>query len=963
MSRRWFAPSVTVGAARAAKQVVAGRPTFAPAVDVQRTVGQAAPEPARTIVGPDLQLLGPSDVTGFDPAAVTRVEPPAGCADAIPDNIAAVEFADAALPWLHSLPGSAVTAAGKPQRRPWLVLVVLRAGEGDLVQGGQLPTITVDTRTLPDLRESWAWAHVEARVDDPDSAAGAITRDVRTGVDAVVARLLCPRHLVADTDWLACVVPATAGGVAAGLRAAAPADPPADAWNVGAAGPVTLPVYYSWRFRTGDDGSFEELARRIHPVQGSALPGFGSRRIDVSSPWLRAGLPGAAPEGVTVDVHGALRLPQSGIDREEWSDPAAMTAFQQELTTRLDAPAGRRSSTDLDPDRAVAPPLYGSHHTGVQTVPAAGWIAELNLQVQYRVAAALGCRYVQQDQEFLMARAWEQVGAITEANRLLAAAELAAAAGEAAQSKHVTQLDSTQLTLLTAPLRLPDRDQVDGDVRADGDVPNAFSQLRSSPAPDGLASTAFARLTRAGGALARRSVRAARDQGSTMSRSLSVLEELTDATVVSQPTGPLVGPDENATTTTVVVDRSTRFAGETLAGLLGGQDALLVGAGDLFRGAETADRLRGLAQTVTDGSGGMAVATATTIQAPAPEVIRSLRRKVNGEAVDPSAAIDVLASMSLATLADDVKVSLVPMTQMITSVSQSIPAADMGGRSAVDTRPLRPIMEHPHFVFPIGSILLSRWPEWAVPGISGFPENSSTLMETNSAFVEALLVGLNQEFNRELRWREYPTDEAGTPFARFWPGPDLAATEHGEIARWATDSPLGGHQPTVVKDRVVLLVRGDVLARFPGTVVLAAKATPAGFLPDPTGDGWRQPAFVLAVDDHTNLYCFDLSPTEVVEQRWMFVVREPLRGTQFGFDQHTADSPAFDKWANLTWDLVPTSRDFATAVPGALAPAVQGAPPPDLPVWANDAADMARIAFQQPFQLAFSPRSMLGDLP
>ena len=54
------------------------------------------------------------------------------------------------------------------------------------------------------------------------------------------------------------------------------------------------------------------------------------------------------------------------------------------------------------------------------------------------------------------------------------------------------------------------------------------------------------------------------------------------------------------------------------------------------------------------------------------------------------------------------------------------------------------------------------------PGVSAIPDNSITVLKTNPRFVEALLVGLNHEMNRELLWRAYPTDQRGTPFRRFW---------------------------------------------------------------------------------------------------------------------------------------------------------------------------------------------------
>ena len=118
---------------------------------------------------------------------------------------------------------------------------------------------------------------------------------------------------------------------------------------------------------------------------------------------------------------------------------------------------GWPSGGDQPGDRdvaAVAPPLYGSHHTGQQTVPDAdGWMKELNLQVRRRVAAGLGARYVQLEQEFMMARAWEQVAAIRRANRVLAAAELAAAAAELSQRKHLDALATAALVATLAPVR------------------------------------------------------------------------------------------------------------------------------------------------------------------------------------------------------------------------------------------------------------------------------------------------------------------------------------------------------------------------------------------------------------------------------------------------------------------------------------------------------------------------------
>jgi hypothetical protein len=82
-----------------------------------------------------------------------------------------------------------------------------------------------------------------------------------------------------------------------------------------------------------------------------------------------------------------------------------------------------------------------------------------------------------------------------------------------------------------------------------------------------------------------------------------------------------------------------------------------------------------------------------------------------------------------------------------------------------------------------------------------------------------------------------------------------------------------------------------------------------------------------------------------------------MRGTQFGFDLG-AQGP-MKSWADLTWDAVPVHAN--RCVRADTAPTVT--PPagtPDQPVWGRDAADMARIAFQQPFQLAFRAATLLG---
>ena len=56
------------------------------------------------------------------------------------------------------------------------------------------------------------------------------------------------------------------------------------------------------------------------------------------------------------------------------------------------------------------------------------------------------------------------------------------------------------------------------------------------------------------------------------------------------------------------------------------------------------------------------------------------------------------------------------------------------------------------------------------------PPNSVTLVQPNSRFIEAFMIGLNHEMGRELLWREYPTDRRGSYFRVLLEPARLGAT-------------------------------------------------------------------------------------------------------------------------------------------------------------------------------------------
>jgi hypothetical protein len=273
---------------------------------------------------------------------------------------------------------------------------------------------------------------------------------------------------------------------------------------------------------------------------------------------------------------------------------------------------------------------------------------------------------------------------------------------------------------------------------------------------------------------------------------------------------------------------------------------------------------------------------------------------------------------------------------------------------------------------PIAEEILARWPDWALPGITGLPAESITLADTNPEFVAALLVGLNEEFNRELLWREFPTDQRGTSFARFWPTP---GADINEIASWAPDSALGSQVKGGQAGSVVLIIRGELLRRFPGTPLLAIKGVDST-LRDPATGAQRTVTVVpddltgaltatsLLLDESTVLYIFTgLDERTAIDQNWFFVLREPVHGTQFGYDkavQNAPPAPSITSWNQLTWDDVTLHPNGYVNVDASPRPTVNIIAT-DPARWGAHAADMARIAFQQPFQLAVRASGWLGQ--
>jgi hypothetical protein len=372
-------------------------------------------------------VLGPGDVTGFDPSQVILTSPRAGTHNMEPNYLVHIEFAHPDLPWLFTPEGP-----DGNRLKPWIALVVVEEPRTErrvvTRPGSRNPVLEANVAELPDLNESWAWAHVQTV--EANGAPVGVLENWEANRGLVLSRLLCPRHLREDRSYVACVVPTFASGVQAGLGQV-PNKGRQPAWTADS-GSVTLPVYYHWRFETGPAGDFETLAQKLHGVTRDKIQDVGLRTVHLDAALSRLEEPGATPSFAAqkVPVRTAIAHDaEAGRLSPIATDPLEpdRTAISKRLKFLIDfQERSRRSGSD---DLIVGPPIYGQWHAERRSVDDAidtpevvmpdvsAWVAELNADVELRAVAAVGTRVVQNDQEDLMARAWEQLQAVAEANR------------------------------------------------------------------------------------------------------------------------------------------------------------------------------------------------------------------------------------------------------------------------------------------------------------------------------------------------------------------------------------------------------------------------------------------------------------------------------------------------------------------------------------------------------------------
>lgn len=894
-----------------------------------------SPPPVTTQVSP----YGPGDVIGIDPNQIVRTEPPDGTTNFEPNYLTAVEFDDPELPWLCT-PAAPYGAT----LRPWLCLIALKDGEfSPLPQPDGLPAaITVTSLpALPPLADLWAWAHVEVTGE----AVGTDLRAVQqTSPGSVVSRILCPRQLEQDTAYHVFVVPCYEPGRLAGLGLP-PAEQAAPAWPQGSGTSLDLPCYFRFGFHTSTQGDFASLVRALKPQPLPATVGW--RPLDVSDP-------GPTPDfaaGTTLLLSGALCSTQP-------ADTASpKPAFGAALAGLINAAVALGADPAGGDDPVVVPPLYGRWHYG-HSDPSAplnpggpDWFDQLNVDPRARLLAGLGAKVVDDNRGALLASAFEQLAGVARANQQLRQAQLARAAMVPIHRGRLSAAAPELLLSLT-------RGANDRLLAGTTSVGHTLAQHRLPPL---ALSAAMARVT-------------ARQQ---TSRAAFLTRLNTVVAAHSAPAGMVSMDQVGHSLPTLASADLARFQSltTTLFTTASARPSFTLSAGPVTGPAT--------ASGVTDSAG------ATAFRAAAARLAVALQAPSPDPAAPPPLDFTEVRDSVLAGL--DPAQTIVTRTLAIVQVSfpagggPAAPPATGGWGGSPGRDPLAPIMAYPTFPQAMYEPLRDLSQEYVLPGVGNIPPNAVTLLDADHSVIEAYLVGINHELGRQLLWAGIPGDLRGSYARQFWDVSAVFANPTGltgdalaeslrdipPIPSWA--SPLGDNK--LNKAQLILAIRGDVLQRYPETVITAQ---PAQW----NADGTRSiagvevsPSFRGTIPPDITFLGFDLDPNDLAggatgqghSAGWFFVFKQVPTGTRFGLEPLSTGLPT---WADASW----ADFNFPPLVPGGpvfAQPGIQPKPPQPAPGhatdnannWNTDSAQTAYILCRWPACLAIPAATMLPTPP
>jgi hypothetical protein len=258
-----------------------------------------------------------------------------------------------------------------------------------------------------------------------------------------------------------------------------------------------------------------------------------------------------------------------------------------------------------------------------------------------------------------------------------------------------------------------------------------------------------------------------------------------------------------------------------------------------------------------------------------------------------------------------------------TPVFRAIATSRIGGGEARDA--LDRVTGAPTFNRPAFKALPDRY---LLPGLEHVPANTTSVMFPEPKFAQAFLAGMNHELARELLWREFPCAPGAVFFRSFW-----------------------GNEGV----RSVLIVRGDLVRRFPGLSILSVPATASGAA-DLTPGREMLPVFRGGMEPDVLFAGFPFD-RDTARARFFILQARPT-APRFGLDSSSEIPIASLQQRNdLAWSHIPSDSTHAS-VAGPLMDRVlmNGL---EQATWGRTAADQAWLTLQLPVRLVVPGNRMV----
>jgi hypothetical protein len=707
----------------------------------------------------------------------------------------------------------------------------------------------------------------------------------------------------------------------------------------------------------------------VRLLQPRELPEqVGKRPMEISHPGFVI-QPQPAP--LTLGLEGALRVVDSESD--DWPDEAR-APFQTSLATILNTPWQLLTSVAPDQDPIVAPPIYGCWQAGVPQVvvpptPAPKtlpfWLDELNLDPRTRVAAGMGTRVIQDQQEELMASAWLQLGDIQKINQRLRQAQLSRAVNDRYHVRNFSRFSDETFLKIVAPAQSRLEIAVPAGIQP---VKTLLVQQLDRSLPPSVVSPALRKIARPRGVINRQLP---------LSGSAGIGSMFSLARPGPLPSAP---PPRGVVTIDQVSDIVTNRINHQTIRDHRGPNVIVTEVLVIFNPVPSPGRFEPvpndfpqiLASFRLNGLTGPGLAPRQPTAQTSPQFFAAA--KAHQEFLS-NAFMQMIfrpfplflnLQQSIGTIKGAALASLAPAqtvtNAVMTSVQINSPKAQTGDA-------LEPVMDAPAFPQPMYEPLRDLSQDFIFPGLDQVPANTVQLLQTNAKFIESFFVGLNTEMGRELLWRGYPTDQRGTYFHQFWDTRTSAQPELDipPINLWGNRE-LGTTAVGAGGDKLVLLIRGELLRRYPSTVIYAVRATANNGVRDLSNnpDDERHPVFRGTLQPDVTFVGFDLTSDEVIaDPGWFFVLQQQPSEPRFGLDEAPylegkTEVPPLLTWNDLNWAHLASDEatlhelGFVSVGKFNLVPSS-----PVTGVWGRNSAHMAYITRQLPVRVAIHASELL----